>query len=83
VDYRAATGRKYDTPDLHYYTNTESIKQLRVVYSECSFTLYCECSDNILDSVTGDLNMSSVRKDVEACCVLLVDLWKKCFQDGF
>jgi hypothetical protein len=46
----------------HSYTQTENIKQLRVACSECTCTVFCGCCDNILDSITGDLKMSSVRK---------------------
>jgi hypothetical protein len=40
---------KYDTPETYTTTLTENIKQLRVACSECTCTLYCGCSDNILD----------------------------------
>jgi hypothetical protein len=46
----------------HYYTQTENMKQLRVACSECISTVFCGCFDNILDSITGDVKMSSVRK---------------------
>jgi hypothetical protein len=46
----------------HYYTQTENIKQLRAACSECTCSVFCGCCDNILDSVAGDLKMSSVRK---------------------
>jgi hypothetical protein len=46
-------------PLLHYYTLTENIKQLRVACSECTCTVYCKCCDDIIDCITGDLNMST------------------------
>jgi hypothetical protein len=33
----AAIGGKYD---VHDYTQTENIKQFRVAYSECNFTVF-------------------------------------------
>jgi hypothetical protein len=45
------------TRDLHYYTQTEDIKQLRASCGERS----CRCCDSILDCITCDIKMSSVR----------------------
>jgi hypothetical protein len=33
------------TRELHYYIQTENIKQLRVACSECTFTVCCGCCD--------------------------------------
>jgi hypothetical protein len=38
-DQKAAIGGKYDALELHYYTQTENIQQLRVACSECTFTV--------------------------------------------
>jgi hypothetical protein len=68
----------WHTSELHYYIQTENIKQLRVACSECTFTVFCGCCDNILDWIT--LNSSEHMKDY---CLLFVQwLWNKCFQDG-
>jgi spore coat polysaccharide biosynthesis protein SpsF (cytidylyltransferase family) len=69
------------THQTHNYTQTENIKQLRVACSECSFTVFCGCSDNILDRITGDLRMSSSRQHMKAYCLLVVRLWNKCLQN--
>jgi hypothetical protein len=58
-------------------------KQLRVACSQCNFTVYCVCSDNIPDWITGDLKQSSVREHKKSCCLSRVQfLWNRCFQDG-
>jgi hypothetical protein len=64
--------------ELHCYIQTENIKQLRVACSECTFTVYCACCDNVLIWITLK---SSER--MKAYCLLFVQwLWSKCFQDG-
>jgi hypothetical protein len=66
------------TKELHYYIQTENIKQLRAACSECTFTVSGACCDIILHWIT--LNSSEHKKDL---CLLFVQwLWNKCFQDG-
>jgi hypothetical protein len=65
VDYRASIDGKNDTSQTYTTTQTEHIKQLRVVCSKCTFTVYCRCYDDILDRIAGDLNMSSVVKHMK------------------
>jgi hypothetical protein len=56
---------------IHYYTETE--KQLRVTWSNCTFTVFCGCCDYFLDWITADLKMSSVRNTWEpSVCHLLM-----------
>jgi hypothetical protein len=50
--------------DLHYYTQTDNIKQLRAACSKCTFTVFCGCCDNILDRITGDLKRPSVHESL-------------------
>jgi hypothetical protein len=49
------------TRDLHYYTQTEDIKQLRASCGGRSCTVYCRRCDSILDWITCDVKVSSVR----------------------
>jgi hypothetical protein len=80
AEWRAAIGGKCDAPEGYTTTQTENTKQLPVACSECTFTVYCRCSDNILDRSKGGLETSSVH--MKACCLLFVHLWNKCFQNG-
>jgi hypothetical protein len=64
---------EWRTRELHCYIQTENIKQLRVACSECTFTVYCGCCDNVLHWIT--LKWSEHMK---AYCLLSVQwLWKK------
>jgi hypothetical protein len=58
---------------LHFYTQSENIKQLRVACSECTCTVFCGCCGDNLDWITGDINMSSVHKHMKACCMLFAE----------
>jgi hypothetical protein len=64
-------GGMFTTRKLQYYTDWKH-QAVRVSCSECTFTVYCGCSDNILYWITGDLNMYSVRKYMQVYCLLLV-----------
>jgi hypothetical protein len=68
VDCRDAIGGKYDA---HCYTQTENIMQLRVTCSECIFTVFCGCNNNIIDLITAGLKMSNVRKHMKPCSLFV------------
>jgi hypothetical protein len=69
--------------DLLYYIQTEYFKKLRVAYSECTCTVYCGHSDNILDWITCDLRMSSVRKYTRAYLSVVCSLVMKQMTSGW
>jgi hypothetical protein len=60
--------------ELDCYTQAKNMEQLRDGCSECIFTVYCGCCDNILEWITCDLKMLSVRKHMIACTMLFVHL---------
>jgi hypothetical protein len=67
----------WSTRVLHCYIQTENIEQWRVACSECTFTVYGGCCDNVLQWIT--LNSWEHMKPI----VLFVQwLWNKCFQVG-
>jgi hypothetical protein len=82
ADYSVAIDMKCDAPETYTTTQTENIKQLGVACSEHTCAVFCGCSDNTLGWLTGDTNMSSVRKHIKAYYLLFVHLLNKCFQDG-
>jgi hypothetical protein len=59
------------TRELHYYIQTENIRQLRVACSECTFTVYCGCCDNVLHWIT--LNSSEHMKYLSVVCSVAVE----------